>query len=59
MEFGQKRCFKFKTSLCWIFLFANMQLSSSQDITDGLESCELLVDYCDLFIFYQLCGLSF
>ncbi len=32
----------------------NMQLSASQD--DGLESCRLLVDYCDV---YQLFGISF
>ncbi len=28
----------------------NKQLLSSQDVTDGLEWCGLLVDYCDVFI---------
>ncbi len=33
----------------------NMQLHKT--LTDGLESCGLLVDYCD--VFFQLFGLSF
>ncbi len=28
----------------------NMQLFTSQDFIAGLESCGLLVDYCDVFI---------
>ncbi len=28
----------------------NTQLFNSQDVTDALEWCGLLVDYCDVFI---------
>ncbi len=31
-------------------LITNMQLFPSQDVTEGLKKCELLVDCCDVFI---------
>ncbi len=48
--------FEVKNALM-IYLFIISSFSLYKMLTDGLEWCGLLVDYCD--VFYQLLGLSF
>ncbi len=48
--FGQKRRFDMKTSQWWICLSQTCSFSLHKMLTDGLEWCGLLVDYCDVFI---------
>ncbi len=43
-QFGKKRQFKVKTPLMMNWIITNTQW------IDGLETCGLLVDYCDVFI---------
>ncbi len=48
--FSRKQWFKVKNILIVDLFLTNMQLFFNKMLIDGLDSCELLVDYCDVFI---------
>ncbi len=48
--FSRKQWFKVKNILIMDLFLTNMQLFFNKMLIDGLDSCELLVDYCDVFI---------
>ncbi len=50
LYFNRKRWFKVKTSYWWICLLQTHSFCLLKMLTDGLEWCGLLVDYCDVFI---------
>ncbi len=50
LDFSWRQWFEVKTSYWWICFLQTRSFSLLQMLTDGLEWCGLLVDYCDVFI---------